>query len=141
MWDFHDSEKYPCTQKISPLAQKLTILGLKNFMGKMMILGTPFQPLCTVHKMHCIPFQSHGLEVSLVLNRIYMNCKKQIPTLPMHLLWKWFFKGKLNLKKRLIKKVPFYSDASGCRIKPIKNSGFLSYWKLCNVSVCLNCFW
>ena len=44
-WDFHES-KSPCTQKISSLAQKLTILGLKTFMGKMLILGTPFQPLC-----------------------------------------------------------------------------------------------
>ena len=46
--DFHELKKYPCTQKISSLALKLTILGLKNFMGKMLILGTPFQPLCTV---------------------------------------------------------------------------------------------
>ena len=46
-WDFHESKKYPCTQKISSLALKLTILGLKNFLGKMLILGTPFQPLCT----------------------------------------------------------------------------------------------
>ena len=46
-WDFHESKRYPCTQKISSLALKLTILGLKNFMGKMLILGTPFQPLCT----------------------------------------------------------------------------------------------
>ena len=47
-WDFHESKRYPCTQKISFLALKLTILGLKNFMGKMLILGTPFQPLCMV---------------------------------------------------------------------------------------------
>ena len=45
-WDFHESKRYPCTQKISSLALKLTILGLKNFLGKMLILGTPFQPLC-----------------------------------------------------------------------------------------------
>jgi len=47
LWDIYDSKQYPCTQKISSLAQKLTILGLKNFMGNMLILGTPFQPLCT----------------------------------------------------------------------------------------------
>ena len=46
--NFHDSKKYPCTQKISSLAEKLTILGLKNFMGKMLILGTPFQPLWSI---------------------------------------------------------------------------------------------
>ena len=45
--EFSQIKKYPCTQKISSLAQKLTILGLKNFMGKMLILGTPFQPLCS----------------------------------------------------------------------------------------------
>ena len=46
-WDFHKSKRYPCTLKIRYLALKLTILGLKNFMGRMLILGTPFQPLCS----------------------------------------------------------------------------------------------
>ena len=40
LWDFHDSKRYPCTQKIRSLAQKLTILWLNNFIGKMLIEGT-----------------------------------------------------------------------------------------------------
>ena len=53
-WDFHESKRYPCTQKISSLALKLTILGLKNFMGKILILGTPFQPLCYDTNVHAV---------------------------------------------------------------------------------------
>ena len=64
-WDFHESKRYPCTQKISSLALKLTILGLKNFLGKMLILGTPFQPLWKV--------QPWPLAYKRLLNKPYVN--------------------------------------------------------------------
>ena len=44
---FYNSEKYHRTQKISSLAQKLILSGLNNFMGKLLILGWGFQPLCS----------------------------------------------------------------------------------------------
>ena len=46
LWDSHDLKRYPCTQKIRSLAQKLTYLGL----NKMLILGMGFQPLCICEK-------------------------------------------------------------------------------------------
>ena len=48
LWDVHNRKRYPCTQKIRSPGQKLTILGLNNFIGKMLILGTGFQSLCPV---------------------------------------------------------------------------------------------
>ena len=39
---FHESKKISLYTKISSLAQKLTLLGLDNFMGKMLILGRGF---------------------------------------------------------------------------------------------------
>ena len=44
------TQKVSLYTKISSLAQYLTILRQNNFVGKILILGTRFQPLCSACK-------------------------------------------------------------------------------------------